>query len=112
MDEVARFRSGVAQALGGMSAAGQRYPSALRRLAVSIYRRERKAGRSLAATATSLGIVPATLKRWTDAEAPGFRPVETAAGGVDEPVTVTTPGGLRIECPSVEAAARLVRALA
>lgn len=111
MDEMSRFRAGVRRALGDRVEPGRRYPAELRRLAVSIFRHERESGGSLAATAAMLGIGAATLKRWTESAPAGFRPVEKVVSEAEEAITVTTATGLRIACPSVETAVRLVRAL-
>ena len=104
MDRSKQFREAAGIENRGRSKAGWRYSSELKSLAIEHCRAERQAGCSWADLSAQLGVSTLTLSRWLDA-APttGFRPVAVIED--QEPpqlsegtgLTVTTPGGLRIE---------------
>ncbi len=106
MDRSKQFREAAAIENRGRSKAGWRYSSELKSLAVEHCHAERQAGCSWADLSAQLGVSTLTLSRWLGA-APttGFRPVvviddqepSQVSLGEGNGLTVTTPGGLRIE---------------
>ena len=104
MDRSKQFREAAAIENRGRSKAGWRYSSELKSLAIEHCRAERQAGCSWADLSAQLGVSSVTLSRWLDAAPPmGFRPVaviedpEPQSVSESTGLTVTMPGGLRIE---------------
>ncbi len=104
MDRSKQFREAAAIENRGRSKAGWRYSPELKILAIEHCRTERQAGCTWADLSAQLGVSTLTLSRWMEATtSTSFRPVEVIddleppkmAG--DTGLTVTTPGGLRIE---------------
>jgi len=119
MDREARkFRHDAAQHIGDRTGTAIRYTPALRRRAVGIARRRRRAGDAVAAIARDLGLRPEALRLWL--QEPGSRPrlrrvAVTAAPAITAPVgglsVQVTPQGVRVEGLDLDTLVRLLRGL-
>ena len=97
---------------------GARVPPGVRAAIATYARRARARGGSLVGIATAVGVSPESIRRWTQGPA-GPRPrslvpVVLAAAPIapDAAITVTAPGGYRVEGLTVPQVATLLRALA
>jgi hypothetical protein len=108
----ARIRREVA-ALGPRRC-GARIPGALRGAIGAYAQRERAKGVPLGAIATAVGVSKESIRRWvTAARSRPLLPVVVRDAVVDGPgVTLTAPGGYRVEQLTLAQAAELLRRLA
>ena len=121
MDEQARrFRLAARRHQQGKAGPGIRYPKELHHEAVCYARTRQQKGHSLLAISRDLGVKPITLSRWLQ-ETPGspLRRIEVLSSdspslesGSAMQVTVTVPGGIRIEGLDLESLIVLLRRLA
>src|SRR6266581_3980598 len=102
--EVRKFRSDAIQHIGDRTGTAIRYTPDLRRRAMGIAWRRRRAGVAVAAIARDLGLRPRALRLWL--EAPRSRPRlrRVAVTATPEPVAPTsglsvlvTPQGVRVD---------------
>jgi hypothetical protein len=91
-----------------------RVPLALRGAIAAYARRERAKGVALGAIATAVGVSKESIRRWVmGARSRPLLPVVVREGVVDAPgITLTAPGGYRIERLTIADAAELLRRLA
>ncbi len=120
MDREARtFRQDAARHIGDRTGTAIRYTPDLRRRAVGIAWRRRRAGVAVAAIARDLGLRPRALRLWL--EAPRSRPRlrRVAVTATPEPVAPTsglsvlvTPQGVRVDGLDLATLVALLRGLA
>lgn len=120
MDREARtFRHDAARHIGDRTGTAIRYTPDLRRRAVGIARRRRRAGVAVAAIARDLGLRPDALRLWL--EAPRSRPRlrRVAVTATPEPVApasglsvLVTPQGVRVDGLDLATLVALLRGLA
>ena len=111
--EAARLRRELA-ALGPRRR-GARVPAALRSAIAAYARRERATGVGLGAIAATVGVSKESIRRWVGARAPStpLVPVVVHDAVVEAAgVTLTAPGGYRVEPLTLAQAAELLRRLA
>jgi len=114
MDERARrIRQQVARVERAARGGLRRYPGSVRQEVTEYTRARRETGESLAVVAGRLGIPVPTLAVWLREEkSVRFRPVRVSEAGPGGPVvTLTTPGGYRVEGLGLAELAALLRAL-
>lgn len=111
-EAAARFRRQLA-ALGPRHR-GARIPEALRRAIIAYARRERVKGTGLGGIAAAVGVSKESIRRWVaTARSRPLLPVVVRDAVVDAPgVTLTAPGGYRVERLTLGQAAELLRRLA
>lgn len=111
-EELARIRRDVA-ALGPRRRGG-RVPGALRGAIGAYARRERARGVAFGAIATAVGVSKESIRRWVQgARSRALLPVVVRDAVDDGPgVTLTAPGGYRVERLTLVQAAELLRRLA
>jgi len=120
MDREARtFRQDAARHIGDRTGTAIRYTPDLRRRAVGIARRRRRAGVAVAAIARDLGLRPRALRLWlqTPRSRPRLRRVAVTA--TPEPVApmsglsvLVTPQGVRVDGLDLATLVALLRGLA
>ena len=117
--EVRTFRHDARRHIGDRTGTAVRYTTDLRRRAVGIARRRRRAGVAVAAIARDLGLRPDALRLWL--EAPRSRPWlrRVAVTATPEPAAPTsdfsvlvTPQGVRVDGLNLATLVALLRGLA
>ena len=116
-DEVDRIRYALAAV--GPRRRGARVPTGLRAAIAAYARRVRAHGASLDAVAATIGVSPESIRRWTQVAAGSSRPrglvpvvLCAEPAPADRAMTVTAPGGYRVEGLTLPEVATLLRALA
>ena len=120
MDREARtFRNEAARHIGNRTGTSIRYTPDLRRRAVGIARRRRRAGAAVAAIARDLGLRPRALRLWLQAPRSRPRLRRVAVTATPEPVAPTsglsalvTPQGVRVDGLDLGTLVMLLRGLA
>ena len=120
MDREARtFRHDAARHLGDRTGTAIRYTPDLRRRAVGIARRRRRAGVAVAAIARNLGLRPDALRLWLQSprSRPRLRRVAVTAPPVPAAPTsglsvLVTPQGVRVDGLDLATLVALLRGLA
>jgi len=94
----------------------RRYTERLKHLALSHADAVKRSGGTLQQAARELGVDSNSVRKWRDelelAEARGASPMQPVTVIADDSYVVLGPGGLRVECRSAEAVARLFAAFA
>jgi transposase-like protein len=114
-DHARSIRRDIARLKHGRRPRAVRYPSALQQKVIALAQRRHARGAAMAAIARELGLAEWTLNLWLRKRStPVLRAVEVVpaapASAAMAPVLIT-PDGVRIEGATVEALARLLRAL-
>ncbi len=120
MDHQARtFRDDAARHIGDRTGTAIRYTPDLRRRAVEIAKRRRRAGVAVAAIARDLGLRPDALRLWLQAPRSRPRLRRVAVTATPEPVAPTfglsalvTPQGVRVDGLDLKMLVTLLRGLA